>query len=187
VREGPKLAFPRPMPLAAALGDRLYVVGDSRGHKGEGSPVESIGAGETAWRREPNAPIPMETISGCVFNGKWHIWTSSKGILVFDPAAAAWTPFTVNAPHAGRAPEFAVTQGRLWVLGGRDVAKDVGAFVFDPAAKTWREGPDLPAPASWAACGEVNGSLIVAGGAAEIPYAKKTFTFANATYKLRRP
>jgi hypothetical protein len=182
IAAGPKLLAARAMPVAAVLGERLYVVGDVRGRRGA-SPCESIGRGEREWQAEPDAPFSLGSPAACVFAGKWYVWTQGGGIKCFDPATSKWEPF--ETPHRGRVPEMTAHAGRLWVLGGRGAENDRGVFAYDPKMKAWQPGPDLPRPLSWAAAVELGGALHVAGGAAELAHAKGEFVFSNATFRLR--
>ena len=129
----------------------------------------SIAAGETTWSRHTPAPGPVFQASGCVLDGKIYIAagpaSQCPGLFVYDPHQDHWS----QVEHPSRppsAPLCTAFQGKVWVLGGRGAKSgQVKSFAYAPASGQWQQGPDIPLPVSWAAAAEVNGRLMIAGGA----------------------
>ena len=45
--------------------------------------------------------------------------------------------------------------------------RQTATYAYSPDSGEWQRGPDIPLPGSWAAAAEVNGRLLIAGGAYE--------------------
>ena len=167
-RRGPELPRKAGQVVALTVGQRLYAVG---GADDEGATTEvlSIAAGETSWRVEAPAPGPVSQASGCVLDGKIYIAAgrSSRcpGLFVFDPGPGSWSQVE-HPTYAPNAPLCTAFDGRVWVMGGRGPdGGETSTFVYAPKTGTWEPGPDLPLPVSWAAAADVEGRLLIAGGA----------------------
>ena len=185
VLPGPTMSLPRPKPIAATIGGRIYVLGGAPGPRGQETPFESIGAGETKWRAEPACPASTDVFAGCALAGKLYAYAPAKGLLVFDPAAGKWEADLPRPPQSPSYVELASHQGLVWLMGGRFCPKENAVQVFDRATATWANRPDLPYPIAWGASGEVGGQLIVAGGAAERFKGRRIYVFWNSTFLLR--
>ena len=163
ITEGIPNTIARPMPLALVANGRLYVMGNERDKYDRPGQMESIGAGETVWRREPDGPAGMGPLAGAALNGKLYVAVRNAGLAIFDPATGKWE---VDATHKPRSCQMAAYRGEIWMLGGRDTAGEDQTLIYHPPTKAWRPGPRLPRPLSWGAAEVVNDQLIVTGGAA---------------------
>lgn len=180
VLEGIPNTIARPMPLALVARDRLYVMGNERDRYDQPGQMESIGAGETVWRHEPDGPTGMGPLAGAALDGKLYVAVRDRGLAIFDPATKNWE---VDASFKPRSCQMTAYRDEIWMLGGRDTAGEDQTLIYSPQTKIWRQGPHLPRPLSWGAAAVVNGRLIVTGGAAsygkDYLYNDRTFVFRN--------
>ncbi len=170
-RLGPPLPSPAGQIVGLTVGQRLYSFGGDDEQGNRSPQVLSIAAGETDWSRHTDAPGPILQASGCVLDGKVYIAagraSNSPGLFVYDPAQDQWSQIE-HPQRAPSAPMCAVFEGKIWVMGGRGAdGAQTTVFAYSPESGQWERGPDLPLPVSWAAAAEVNGQLLVAGGAYE--------------------
>jgi hypothetical protein len=178
VTEGIPNTIARPMPLALVAGRRLYVMGNERDKYGEPGQMESIGVGETAWRREPDGPAGMGPLAGATLDGKLYVAVRDCGLAVFDPATKQWE---LDASFKPRSCQMAAYRGEIWMLGGRDTAGEDQTLLYSPRTRRWRQGPLLPRPLSWGAAAVINDQLIVTGGAASYG---KDYLYNDLTFVL---
>ena len=183
VGQGPRPQFARPMPLALAGNGRLYVMGNPRDEFDRPGLIESIGAGEGAWRREPDGPAGMGALCGAALDGSLYVVIPKTGLAVFDAQARRWE--VIASPSAPRSCQMAAYRGEIWMIGGRDVADLAQTLIFSPRARAWRDGPRLPKPLSWGAAEVVGDRLIVTGGAAERSPSDRTWVYNDRTFVLR--
>lgn len=84
-----------------------------------------------------------------------------------SPGARFCWSLAAPCPLARFEANGAVVDGELWVLGGFTSASlevTPRVDIYDPAADTWRQGPDLPGAQTHFALVNAAGDLIVAGG-----------------------
>jgi hypothetical protein len=179
VTEGIPNTIARPMPMALAANGRLYVMGNERDRYDQPGQMESIGAGETVWRPEPDGPTGMGPLAGATLDGKLYIAVRDRGLAIYDPATKRWE---VDASHKPRSCQMTAYRGEIWMLGGRDTAGEDQTLIYSPRTKRWRQGPRLPRPLSWGAAEVVNDQLIVTGGAASYG---KDYLYNDLTFVLR--
>ncbi len=179
VTEGVANTIARPMPLALAANGRLYVMGNERDKYDQPAQMESIGVGETAWRREPDGPAGMGPLAGAALDGKLYVAVRDAGLAIFDTATKRWE---VDASFKPRSCQMTAYRGEVWMLGGRDTAGEDETLIYSPQTKRWRQGPKLPRSLSWGAAAVVNGQLIVTGGAASYG---KDYLYNDLTFVLR--
>lgn len=173
----------------ATHGGKIYRVGGMDPRNAPGAKADNYSV-TTAARYDPAAgkweelaalPSPRSSHDLAVLGnqlyvlGGWDMrgraggnhWLDHMNVLNLADAGATWQA----APQAfeRRALIAAVHQGKIYVLGGFTEESDpmLRVDIFDPASKTWSQGPDLPgkdengfAPA---AC-ELNGRLYVSVG-----------------------
>jgi hypothetical protein len=168
VRHGPALDLARGQVVALTIEDRLFAIGGATDEQPLAVMV-SIAAGESTWRAEAAPPGRIEQASGCVLDGRIYVAAGERsgcpGLFVYDPASRQWSSVahpTGKAPHA---PLCAAHDGRIWVLGGWGGTDGRSVFQYDPRGNAWQRGPDLPLPLSWGAAIDVDGRLLVTGGA----------------------
>lgn len=190
-RRGPALDRPRAEHVALASGGRLYVIGGAD-KKDEFASVISIGPDEDTWRLEPDAPRSIRQAAGCVFDGKLWIARGKSdkhpdvpGLYVFNPKRRQWEsnvpPMPIGPPNA---PLMAAHKGEIWVMGGWGTKHPTATQIYAPRRRRWRRGPDLPTPLGWAAAAELNGKLVIAGGAYYGPE-HRSFLFTDTCWELR--
>ena len=177
--EGVPNTIARPMPVALASGGRLYVMGNEKDKYDQPGQMESIGAGENVWRREPDGPTGMGPLAGAVLNGKLYVAVRDRGLAIYDTATKRWE---VDASFKPRSCQMTAYRGEIWMMGGRDTAGEDQTLIYSPRTKRWRQGPRLPRPLSWGATAVVNGKLIVTGGAASYG---KDYLYNDRTFVLR--
>lgn len=182
VTEGVPNTIARPMPLALAAGGRLYVMGNPRDEDDQPGRMESIGAGETTWRREPDGPTGMGPLAGAALDGRLYVAVRDRGLAVFDSALRRWE--LIEPAAKPRSCQMVAYRGEIWMLGGRDTAGEDQTLIFTPRTRQWRQGPSLPRPLSWGAAEVINGQLIVTGGAGSYG---RDYLYNDLTFVWRPP
>lgn len=184
-RLGPPLDEPRGQIVALTLNDRLFAIG------GGVKKMVSIAAGETTWQTEPPPPGPVAQASGCVLNGNIYVASGAgsqcPGLFVYDPQQQSWSDVRHPTDSAPQAPLCAAYQGQVWVMAGtgRGGAR-TATHIYAPNLREWQKGPDVPLPVSWGAATEVNGRLLIAGGAYRETRAKD-YHNSDRAFLLREP
>ena len=185
VVDGPRLKRPRAEPVVVTLGGRIYVVGGAA-EKTEHRSMVSIGPGEEEWRSEPAAPGPARQATGCTLGGYFYVFTGKHKAFRYDPRGREWT--ALPAPEQlGRIPRAALCaahDGEVWLMGGWDTDLPGTSWIYSPDANGWRRGPDLPVPLGWGAAVEIDGNLIIAGGAFH-SRRHGYFIFSDGVFMLR--
>ncbi len=156
---GPHLPERRIEPVVLAAAGRIYAIGGS--NDAALASVVSIGPGERSWRSEASLPEPLNQAAGCVLDGVLYC-IGRPGLFAFDPAQGAWLEGIPQLRESPQAPQVAAHAGEVWVMGG---SKRQTTHIYNPRHRTWRQGPSLPTDQSWGAALDLDGRLIVAGGA----------------------
>ncbi|HEX2274548.1 MAG TPA: kelch repeat-containing protein [Acidimicrobiales bacterium] len=174
-RSGPPLPLLLHHAGAAALGDRLYVIGGYSSRRALGQPVAqvwSLGPGEERWRQEPSLSAPRAALAVVAVGDRLvAVGGMPEGGLrrteVLTPGAGGWRP----GPDLLEAREhlaLAASGGRVYAIGGR-----VGSLEsnlrsvesWDPSGPGgWRPEPALNDSRGGTAAAEVGGRPCVAGG-----------------------
>lgn len=162
---GPALPEALDMAVAAHLGNRLYVAG--------GGHLYSIDGNEQAWRREPDLPpsAGLKAFAGATLGQHWFLTIPKLGLARFD--SKVWS--VALRSYQPRSPQVAAYQGKIWMMGGRELPTGTRTVIFDPITGSVIDGPELPRELSWGAASEVGGRLMVTGGAAGRCYNDRTF------------
>jgi N-acetylneuraminic acid mutarotase len=134
----------RGSPVAATVGDKIYVIGGAALPPGSketavlpGRPHISVGAveeydpGTNTWRARASMPTPRNHATAGAINGKIYviggrvgtsfISSGSSNIDVveeYDPAVDAWGAARARMPSARSAMASGVYEGRIYVTGG---------------------------------------------------------------------
>jgi N-acetylneuraminic acid mutarotase len=160
----PDLPEARHHGMAAAAGGRLFFIGGY-------TPAGDASAG--VWELADGVWVDRATLPSPVAAGA-AVATEDAILLVggvptgsfyrYDIAGDAWTPLTSPAtPREHLAAT--VLDGEVWAIGGR---WEGGIFdtteVYDPAAGSWRAGPQMVEARSGFGAAVVDGSIVVAGG-----------------------
>jgi len=163
-RSGPALTTPRGELLAFAAQGRVFVLGGTDSDQQSLSLMESIGPAEAEWRPETDLPLPMRQYAGCVTDDVFYVCHGGDGVFAYDVNSQSW--LDLPQPSAKpRAPIITAFKGEVWISAGQDVEDPVGTFIYSPSTQAWRRGPDAPSPQAWAAASELEGRLVLVGGA----------------------
>lgn len=183
-RDGPPLDRPRAEPVVSVCENRIYVVGGA-GQKKTYRSCLSIGPDETAWREEPDAPGTVRQANGCTLGDKIYVCAGRNGVFRFDPDAKEWSEVPgIPDQKAPNAPLCAAYKGEMWLMGGWGPDRPGSSWIYAPKTEKWRRGPDLPVPVGWGAAVEIEGELIIAGGASHSKK-HKYYIFTDRVFALR--
>lgn len=169
---GPPLPEPRNHAAAAALDGVIYVSG---GNAPNGAATDTLWAlGDQGWREAAPLAGPRSAHRMAALGGRLYVIGGVGGpasgagasgrVLVFDPAADAWSegaPMPLNRDHLA----VVVVGEEIWAIGGRGGGQNHARVdVYDPVTDTWRVGPPLPEGTSGAAEAIVDGVIFISGG-----------------------
>jgi non-specific serine/threonine protein kinase len=158
--ELPRLARPRGAAAAAAVGNRLVVVGGRDASKLI-SPTEVFDG--TAWHDATAIPSPRDHLAAvsdgrsvfAVGGRRLDPGATSSVLDRYDPAADAWEDLPAM-PTARGGIGVALIGNRLVAVGGEDATRTyVEVEAYDLAARTWRALPPSPSPRHGLAVGAV--------------------------------
>ncbi len=158
-----KLPEPRAAGGAAALGDRIYVVGGFGTDRRELPQAYAYDPLGDRYERIPDLPTPREHLAVVAYRGAvcaigGHFGNADQTTLVecYDPVVRRWSSLP---PLPRRASDFdaGVVGDEIWAVGD-DVQ------VFD--GSRWSLGPRLPTPRFGVAAAVLGRALYVIGGAA---------------------
>jgi len=170
-----------PMPtarygLAAAVyADKLYVFGGAN-TAGTLKTVEAFNPATNTWSTETPLPTALKYLAAAEMNGLLYVVggtnvsnAQQSALYAYDPIAKTWTT-RAPMPAAGAYPTGArnkltltTANGRLWAIGGAG-GQGTHVQLYNPAANTWTEAPNLPAKRSLHGTSVLNGYLYVVGG-----------------------
>jgi hypothetical protein len=159
---------------AAAVNGKLYVIG---GWSATGAPVASVDvfdpvAGTWSTLAGVTNPAPRAAAGTAVADGKVYLvggcadgsCTSTKNLVVFDPAAGTFNAGT-DYPIAIGWMSCGGISGKVYCGGGAaGTATFKDAFVYDPAGNSWTELADLPVDLWGSQYAAAGGLLVIAGG-----------------------
>ena len=165
----------RGSPVAAAVGDKLYVIGGAvpgpkqtvvhpRSPHRSVDTVEEYDPTTDSWRARAPMPTARNHAVTGVVNGKVYVIGGRVGaafitagssnvevVEVYDPANDEWGPPLAKMPTARSAMAAGVYEGRIYVSGGEGqdarMMLTFRAFeAYDPATNTWSVLPSMPVP-----------------------------------------
>ncbi|MEE3336177.1 MAG: hypothetical protein VX255_07270 [Candidatus Latescibacterota bacterium] len=178
---GPSLNVARTDPFVVSCNGRIYAIGGAAHNGGPKlDSVESIGLSETTWRMETSLPEPTRQGHACALDGVIYC-ASIDGMYAYDVSEDRWDEDFPQPGPIGQGPLAAAYEGEVWVIGGFG---DQGTRCYDPKARSWRKGPDLPTEQAWASAVVMDGELMVIGGAHGSPQ-HDAIVFDDRTYALR--
>jgi N-acetylneuraminic acid mutarotase len=184
----------RGSPVAAAVGDKIYVIGGASLLPGSTeiavsptTPHASVGTVEeydpekNTWRERSPMPTPRNHAAIGVVNGKIYVIGGRVGaafiasasdtsvVEEYDPAADKWSPPRARMPTTRSALGYAVINGRIYVAGGEFqdphmMATFRAVEAYDPASNTWSIMPPMPVSRHGLAAGAIGNRLILVGG-----------------------
>ena len=185
VRSGPLLDRPRGEPVVVHSEERIYAVGGYSEGDVDNS-MSSIGAGEKTWRQEPDAPRPFKQATGCFLDDEIYVFPGHKQAYKYDITDQEWE-MVAPPPAIGKIPKAAlcgVHKGEIWLMGGGQTEMPEAAWIYSPETEEWRRGPDLPTPRNWGAAVDINGRLIIIGGAYK-PGDEAPYIYSDRAFMLR--
>ena len=178
-RQGPEMNEARMEPVVVTAAGRIYAIGGASDNSSPMASVESIGPKEQSWRMESPLPRPMRQFAGATLDGLIYCISKESGFS-YNVQTGTWSelPRLQNMPQAA---QVAAHNGEIWVLGGVRIKR---TFRFDPANGEWRPGPDLPTEQSWGSASDLDGRLVVAGGARWSEFHQR-YIFDDSAYMYR--
>lgn len=79
----------------------------------------------------------------------------------------------------------ASTSGRLYLVGGYDIARNSSAAVFVLAGTAWHDGPSLPIALNHPGAAALAGAVYVAGGFTSTGATNRVFVLAEGAARWR--
>jgi N-acetylneuraminic acid mutarotase len=184
----------RGSPVAAAVGNKIYVIGGVSLLPGStetalnfGTPQASVGTVEeydletNTWRERSPMPTPRNHTTAGVVNGKIYVIGGRVGaafiseatdvsvVEEYDPATDKWNSPRSRMPTARSALGSGVINGRIYVAGGEFqdphmMATFKAVEAYDPATDSWSIMPSMPVSRHGLAAGVIGNRLILVGG-----------------------
>ncbi|MGH2758807.1 MAG: Kelch repeat-containing protein [Actinomycetota bacterium] len=179
----PSTPLPEPLHhagLAAASG-RLYVIGGYRGDGAASAGVWSWAPGEDDWRREPPLPTArgalavatVEVVDTTVIHAVGGATGFGGGGAELSDAHEAFVLARKRWSDLGPMPgprdhlAAASTEGKLYVVGGRELAltrNQARLDIYDPLVDRWTRGSDMPTAHGGLCAAGTGGRIYVFGG-----------------------
>jgi N-acetylneuraminic acid mutarotase len=157
-------------PVAAAIGDRIYVIGGFK--TSTNIPTAEVLVYDTrahTWSSAAPLPSPRGGDAAAVLNGKIHVigGGNSRTTLAdhseYDPAADRWTARAPLSRSKG-SPAAVVFRDKLYSIGGRSGPSDFGDVeIYDAASDRWTPGPAVE-PRGTAGAAVYCGTIYIFGG-----------------------
>jgi N-acetylneuraminic acid mutarotase len=184
----------RGSPVAAVVGDKIYVIGGATTLPGTTDPainqstpqlclgtVEEYDPEKNTWRERSSMPTPRNHTTAGVVNGKIYVLGGRVGaafinlasdisvVEEYDPATDKWGTPRARMPTARSAVGSGVYNGRIYVAGGEFqdphmMATFRAVEAFDPPTNTWTIMPSMPVSRHGLAAGVIGNRLILVGG-----------------------
>jgi N-acetylneuraminic acid mutarotase len=173
----PPMHIPRGSPAAAAIGDKIYVVGGSVGNLEQPESISDLEIYDLAskqWTRGPGMPTARHHHAAAATNGRLVVVggrrdgdLSVDAAEQFDPATGQW--FTLPPLPSGAGGLGAVAAGgRVVVVGGGDDDQQwvtPATWALDRERDAWRRLADLNVARHGLAAAAVGPTVYVFGGA----------------------
>jgi N-acetylneuraminic acid mutarotase len=184
----------RGSPVAAAVGNKIYVIGgvsllpgSTEPALGFNVPQASVGTVEeydtetNTWRQRSPMPTPRNHTTAGVVNGKIYVIGGRVGaafiseatdisvVEEYDPATDKWSSPRSRMPTARSALGSGVLNGRIYIAGGEFqdphmMATFKAVEAYDPASDSWSIMPSMPVSRHGLAAGVIGNRLILVGG-----------------------
>lgn len=184
----------RGSPVAAAVGDKIYVIGGASTPPGSNQTsidpmqrqvclgtVEEYDPATNKWRERTQMPTPRNHAAIGVVGGKIYVIGGRVGaafislatdvsvVEEYDPRTDTWGSPRARMPTARSALTAGVYDGRIYVAGGEFQDPHMMATfrtveAYDPAHDVWTEIPPLPVSRHGLAGGVIGNRFYVVGG-----------------------
>ncbi len=158
--------LPRPVhhAMAAVVGNRLFVIG---GYSADGDPVDSVfELVDNAWVERSALPGPLAAAATAVLDDSIYVVGGfpDSALYRYDTVDDSWT--VLPRPKQDREHVAAVAvDGEIWAIAGRWLGEIwASTEIYDPAAETWRPGPELNEARSGFGAGATEEGILVVGG-----------------------
>jgi N-acetylneuraminic acid mutarotase len=171
----------RSRPAAAAVGEKLYVVGGEI-PAGRANTVEEYDRSTGIWTTQAGLmPTPASNICAAVIGtdiyipgGYDLIGTYLNTLQVYHTTTDTWTTVTTDPlPTGAIGPGCAALSGKVYVFGGINGGGYLSsAYVYNPAAAAgsrWTTLPSMTYPRAYLAGAAVNGKIYAIGGLTSSP------------------
>jgi Kelch motif len=159
---------PRTEVAAAAVGDRIWVLG---GYGPDGATLATAEVYDTStgtWARGPDLPVAVNHAMAATLDGVLYVAGGNDGDRPSTQLARLdgdrWRALA-PLPQGRSAGGLVALDGRLYLVGGvveGGLADDTQ--VYDPAADRWSPAPGLPTPREHLGAAATGGRLYVVGG-----------------------
>lgn len=184
----------RGSPVAAAVGNKIYVIGGvilppgstdiavspATAHQSVGT-VEEYDVETNTWRERSPMPTPRNHAAIGAVNGKIYVIGGRVGaafiglasdtsvVEEYDPATDKWSATRARMPTTRSALGYGVINGRIYVAGGeyqdpRMMATFRTVEAYDPASNSWSDLPPMPVSRHGLAGGAIGNRLFLVGG-----------------------
>jgi Kelch motif/Galactose oxidase, central domain len=153
---------------AAAVGDRIWVLG---GYAPDGATLATAEVYDTAtdtWARGPDLPVAVNHAMAATLDGVLYIAGGNDGegpsTQVARLEGDTWRPLA-PLPQGRSAGGLVALDGRLYLVGGVvEGGLAAETQVYDPAADRWSPAPGLPTPREHLGAAATGGKVYVVGG-----------------------
>ncbi|MGD8175303.1 Kelch repeat-containing protein [Marinimicrobium sp. ARAG 43.8] len=157
-----------------AVGERLYLIG-GRGER----PLDVYDPATGNWSQGAQPPFEVHHMQAVAYDDKLYVLGALTGgfpeepplahILIYDPAADAWTEGPEIPEHRRRGTSGVVVhEGLIYLVGGNTRGHMSGFVpwldVFDPQTGRWTELPDAPHARDHFQAAVIDGKIYAAGG-----------------------
>jgi N-acetylneuraminic acid mutarotase len=182
--------------VAAAVGDKIYVIGGAASSPGEAflhpqrahhsvGTVEEYDPATDSWRARAPMPTPRNHAVAGVVNGKIYVIGGRIGtafisagssnvdvVEEYDPTKDEWGPPRSKMPTARSAMAAGVYDSRIYVCGGESqdarMMQTFRAFeAYDPSSNTWSVLPPMSVPRHGLAGGVIGNRLHFVSGSVQ--------------------
>lgn len=164
--------IPHALAAGARVGEDYWILGGLTAW-GETGLVERYtpATGRSALDSDWSMPAPVSSAAAAAVGQKIYLVGGSdatEALRIFDTASGTWSSGAPLPTRLSRPAAVALSDGRIYVFGGRDENDEVlnTNHIYDPASDRWSLGAALPTPRSSAAAAEQQTSRLawVMGG-----------------------
>ena len=153
---------------AAALGDRIWVLGGYGADGATLATVEVYDTGADTWARGPDLPVAVNHAMAATLGGALYVGGGNDGTRPSTQLARLdgdrWRTLA-PLPQGRSAGGLVALDGRLYLVGGVvEGGLAVDTQVYDPAADAWTAVPGLPTPREHLGAAASAGKVYVVGG-----------------------
>jgi N-acetylneuraminic acid mutarotase len=177
--------------MAAASGDRLYVLG---GYTRDGPSRSAFVFVKGSWQRLPRMPGPRAAAGAAVVDGVLYVvgGVGPNGLatraFAFNTARNRWS--IVRGPTPREHLGVTALQGRVYAVAGRTGGLDSNLSLvesFNPGTRQWRRlARGVPEPRGGTGAAAVNSRLVSVGGEAVNGTIASVYAFNLSTRRWNR-